>query len=164
MAQPSVSAHVRRLEAELRTELFDRMKGRIALTPAGETLLPFARRILADVDAAAESSVPSAGSHGPHRARRDAQPRGDIGAAVLSRLPQRIPRHRPRDPPGRLGRAGGCGRRGSARCRACDPAGRHDVLETQALLREELVVAVARSHPLARRRTMGIADFVMFRS
>ena len=29
IAQPSVSAHVRRLEAELGTELFDRMKGRI---------------------------------------------------------------------------------------------------------------------------------------
>ena len=45
---------------------------------------------------------------------------------------------------------------------------RHDVLETQALLREELVVAVARGHALGRRRTMAIADLrdvplVMFR-
>src|SRR4051812_31230310 len=52
MAQPSVSAHVRRLEAELGNELFDRRKGDLRLTVAGEALLPFARRIVADVDAA----------------------------------------------------------------------------------------------------------------
>ena len=52
LAQPSVSAQVRRLEAELSGELFHRMKGNLTLTPAGEALLPFARRILADVDAA----------------------------------------------------------------------------------------------------------------
>jgi DNA-binding transcriptional LysR family regulator len=45
---------------------------------------------------------------------------------------------------------------------------RHDVLETQALLREELVVAVSRVHPLAKRRTMAVSDLrdtplVMFR-
>ena len=49
MAQPSVSAHVRRLEAEVRQPLFHRLKGNVALTPAGEALLPFARRIVADV-------------------------------------------------------------------------------------------------------------------
>src|SRR5438132_7215397 len=52
IAQPSVSAHVRRLEDELGTELFHRMKGNVSLTLAGDTLLPFARRIVADVDAA----------------------------------------------------------------------------------------------------------------
>jgi len=45
---------------------------------------------------------------------------------------------------------------------------RHDVLETQALLREELVVAVSRAHPLAKRRTVQVSDLrdvplVMFR-
>ncbi len=45
---------------------------------------------------------------------------------------------------------------------------RHDVLETQPLLREELVLALARTHPLAKRRTISVADLrdvplVMFR-
>ena len=45
---------------------------------------------------------------------------------------------------------------------------RHEALETQALLREELVVAVARTHPLAKRRTIAMTDLrdvplVMFR-
>src|SRR5438105_4954493 len=34
IAQPSVSAHVRRLEADLGTELFHRTKGNVSLTPA----------------------------------------------------------------------------------------------------------------------------------
>src|SRR5512138_536908 len=53
LAQPSVSAQVRGLESDVGAQLFHRMKGHIALTEAGEALLPFARRILADVDAAA---------------------------------------------------------------------------------------------------------------
>src|SRR3982074_393914 len=56
VAQPSVSKQIRRLEDELGAPLFHRMRGNVALTPAGETLLPLARRVLADV-AGAESEV-----------------------------------------------------------------------------------------------------------
>src|SRR5919199_1205162 len=35
---------------------------------------------------------------------------------------------------------------------------RHEILEMTPLLREELVVAVAPDHPLASRKTIGIAD------
>src|SRR5437879_13813249 len=52
VAQPSVSRAIRGLEEELGTPLFHRMTGNVALTPAGETLLPWARRVLADVDGA----------------------------------------------------------------------------------------------------------------
>ena len=50
IAQPSLSKQIRTLELELGTPLFSRARGNITLTPAGETLLPLARRILADVD------------------------------------------------------------------------------------------------------------------
>src|SRR5437868_1363142 len=40
VAQPSVSRAIRVLEEELGTPLFHRMTGNVALTPAGETLLP----------------------------------------------------------------------------------------------------------------------------
>src|ERR1700682_2190119 len=56
VAQPSVSKQIRRLEDELGAPLFHRMRGNVALTPAGEALLPLARRVLADV-AGAESEV-----------------------------------------------------------------------------------------------------------
>ncbi|MEU2155273.1 LysR substrate-binding domain-containing protein [Streptomyces sp. NPDC019396] len=52
VAQPSLSQQIRALEKELGAELFSRARGNIALTDAGEVLLPLARRILADADTA----------------------------------------------------------------------------------------------------------------
>jgi DNA-binding transcriptional LysR family regulator len=52
VAQPSLSKQVRALETELGASLFSRARGNITLTPAGEALLPLAKRILADVDTA----------------------------------------------------------------------------------------------------------------
>ncbi|QGZ52027.1 LysR family transcriptional regulator [Streptomyces sp. QHH-9511] len=52
VSQPSLSQQIRALEQELGAELFSRARGNIALTDAGEALLPLARRILADTDTA----------------------------------------------------------------------------------------------------------------
>ncbi|WP_424210859.1 LysR family transcriptional regulator [Streptomyces sp. BI20] len=52
VAQPSLSQQIKALERELGAELFRRARGNIALTDAGEALLPLARRILADADTA----------------------------------------------------------------------------------------------------------------
>ena len=52
LAQPSLSRQVRLLEAELGVSLFNRGPGQapVTLTPDGATLLPFMRRVLADVE------------------------------------------------------------------------------------------------------------------
>jgi DNA-binding transcriptional LysR family regulator len=47
VAQPGVSAQIRRLEAELGQPLFDRGGGSVTLTPAGAAALPFARAAVA---------------------------------------------------------------------------------------------------------------------
>ena len=47
VAQPGVSAQVRRLEAELGQPLFDRGAAKVTLTVAGRAVLPFARAALA---------------------------------------------------------------------------------------------------------------------
>jgi DNA-binding transcriptional LysR family regulator len=52
VAQPSLSKQVHALEVELGAPLFGRARGNITLTPAGEALLPVAKRILSDVDTA----------------------------------------------------------------------------------------------------------------
>jgi DNA-binding transcriptional LysR family regulator len=52
VAQPSLSKQVQTLESELGAPLFGRARGHITLTPAGEALLPIAKRILSDVDIA----------------------------------------------------------------------------------------------------------------
>lgn len=51
LAQPSLSRQISALEQDLGQELFHRARGHISPTPAGETLLPLARRMLADADA-----------------------------------------------------------------------------------------------------------------
>lgn len=50
VAQPTLSQQVRALEKDLGTALIVRSPGNIELTDSGQELLPFARRILADVD------------------------------------------------------------------------------------------------------------------
>jgi DNA-binding transcriptional LysR family regulator len=52
VAQPSLSKQIHSLEADLGTPLFERGPAGVALTQAGEALLPFATRIVADVDTA----------------------------------------------------------------------------------------------------------------
>ena len=52
VAQPAVSAQIRRLEAELGATLLERTTRRVALTHAGELFLARARQVLAQLDAA----------------------------------------------------------------------------------------------------------------
>ncbi|MEU9829059.1 LysR family transcriptional regulator [Micromonospora chersina] len=52
ITQPSLSKQIHALETDLGAPLFERVRGKIALTAAGEVLLPLAKRILADVDTA----------------------------------------------------------------------------------------------------------------
>jgi DNA-binding transcriptional LysR family regulator len=52
VAQPSLSQQIRALEHDLGATLFHRIRGNVSLTEAGETLLPIARRILAEIEGA----------------------------------------------------------------------------------------------------------------
>jgi len=52
VTQPSLSKQIHALEESVGAALFTRARGNVELTPAGEALLPRARRILADVDTA----------------------------------------------------------------------------------------------------------------
>src|SRR5579863_6820635 len=52
IAQPAVSAQIRRLEAELGTALLERTTRRVALTYAGELFLARAHQVLTQLDGA----------------------------------------------------------------------------------------------------------------
>jgi DNA-binding transcriptional LysR family regulator len=52
IAQPSLSQQIRALERDVGSPLFNRVRGNLTLTDAGEILLPIARRILADAETA----------------------------------------------------------------------------------------------------------------
>ena len=56
MAQSPLSQQIRQLEAELRVQLFARTTRSVALAPAGEALLPLARRSIAEARAGAEAA------------------------------------------------------------------------------------------------------------
>ncbi|WP_122977057.1 LysR family transcriptional regulator [Actinoplanes teichomyceticus] len=55
VSQPTLSKQIHTLEASLGAPLFERRRGAVALTVAGETLLPMAQRIVADADAARDA-------------------------------------------------------------------------------------------------------------
>ena len=50
--QSNVTAHIKKLEEELKVQLMERSSGPVRLTPAGHTLLPHAQRMLQSHDAA----------------------------------------------------------------------------------------------------------------
>ncbi|MFB9278041.1 LysR family transcriptional regulator [Cohnella cellulosilytica] len=56
MKQPTISFHMKRMESDWGVKLFETRAGRIYLTEAGKTLLPYARRIAA-LHAEAEAAV-----------------------------------------------------------------------------------------------------------
>ena len=151
VAQPSVSQQIRKLETELGTPLFHRMKRHVALTEAGETFLPHAQAVLRRLEEArlevqelsglrkgtlAVGAPPSVGTHllpaalaafsrlhpGIALAFREAGSRTLLGLLEAGELDLAV---------------------------VIQPI-RHPVLETLPLLEEELLLAVPRHHPLAK--------------
>src|SRR5438445_634824 len=169
VAQPSVSRAIRVLEEELGTSLFHRMKGTVALILAGETLLPCARRVLADVDGATGEVRELADL------RRGRLAVGATPSLTITLLPPALAKFHSAYPGIDLvlQEAGSRDLVRELEQGALDVAlvilpVSHETLETSPLLREELVVAVAPDHALASRRTIPIADLkgvplVMFR-
>jgi DNA-binding transcriptional LysR family regulator len=169
IAQPSVSRAIRVLEEELGTPLFHRMKGNVTLTAAGETLLPWARRVLADVDGASSQVRELADL------RRGRLAVGATPSVTTTLLPPALARFHTAYPGIELvlHEAGSRDLVAELEQGALDVAVvilplRHDTLETVPLLREELVIAARPDHPLAARRTVPLAELkgvplVMFR-
>ncbi|MGA8116259.1 MAG: LysR substrate-binding domain-containing protein [Actinocatenispora sp.] len=172
VAQPSLSQQIRALEHELGAVLFSRARGNIALTPAGETLLPLARRILADVDTA-RLEVQELATLRRGRVRLGATP-----SLCTGLLPEVLREFR-RQYPGIQLMIEENGSRDLVRelaegeldlaliilpLHATDPA-----LATTALLREQLVVASSpATAPITHRRRLRVTDLrdqplVMFR-
>jgi len=169
VAQPSISKQIRLLEEELGAVLFHRMRGNVALTPAGETLLPWARRVLSDLDTAVDEVHELAGL------RRGRLSVGATPSLTTAILPAALARFRAAYPgiDLKLQEAGSRDLVRELDEGALDLAlvilpVRHRSLVTEPLLREELVVAVALEHPLAARASVTISELrdvplVMFR-
>lgn len=170
VAQPSISKQVRKLEDELGAALLERRRTGVALTDAGAILLPWAKRMLADLDGA-RSEV--AGLATLERGRLSVGATPSLSTVLLPRVLAAFHAEHPgitlsvveagsRDLVDRLA----AGELDLAL--VILPVRREELFETTPLIREELVLAVAKGHPLARRKTVRVGDLrgvplVMFR-
>ena len=168
VAQPSLSKQVQVLEKELGAPLFNRARGNVTLTPAGEALLPLARRILADVETARREVQDLTGL------RRGRVRLGATPSLCTGLLPDVLARFRDRFPGIALEIEEGGSRDlvGQLATGSLDlaliilrPQARDPALTTTPILREHLVLASAAGRPT---RPMTVAELrdvplVMFR-
>jgi DNA-binding transcriptional LysR family regulator len=170
VAQPSVSKQVRKLETELGAVLLERRKAGILLTDAGAILLPWAKRVLADLDGA-RSEV--AGLATLERGRLSVGATPSLSTVLLPRV---LAAFHAEHPGVTLNVVEAGSRDLVDHLAAGDldlalvilPVPREELFETTPLIREELVLAVAKKHPLARRKTVKVSELrgvplVMFR-
>lgn len=170
VAQPSVSKQIRRLEAEIGDPLFDRRAGGVALTDAGAVLLPWAKRVLADLDAA-RAEVAGLATLEKGRLSIGATP--SISTVLLPPVLAEFHRAHPGVALA-VHEAGSRELVGKLEDGDLDlalvvlPVPHDDLLATTAVLREDLVLAVPAGHALAKRRSVKVAELrgvplVMFR-
>lgn len=159
VSQPSLSQQIQKLEAELGERLFDRLKREARLTPPGEVFLRRALRILEEVDAA----------------RREAKDATDLlrGTVTLGVLPTLAPYLLPKVLPVFREKYPGVEivvqeettaqlLRLLAACEIDFALASQPIqdrrMELRELFTEELLLALPRNHPLARKRTISPSD------
>src|SRR5919106_1200033 len=158
VSQSGLSAAIKSLETELRTELFDRTTRRVQLTTAGAALLPDARRTLAAARASAEAVAAVQGLQ-----------RGSVAVGVMQhmalvRLPDILASYHSRYPEIELrlrqAPADDLHRLlvdGELDLAVSSPPGRPDNrLATVELLRTPLVLACRADDPLTQRRSISM--------
>lgn len=159
VSQPSLSQQIHKLEDELGERLFDRMGREARLTPAGESLVLRAQRVLAELEAA----------------RREAGERCDLmrGAITIGVLPTIAPYFLPEiitsfgqafpgieiviqeDATGHLLELGGNGELDLIL--ASQPI-RDERFDKEILYVEELLLALPANHPLAQQKRIRLTD------
>jgi DNA-binding transcriptional LysR family regulator len=168
VAQPAISQQIKVLERELGVQLFDRVGGKVALTEAGEALLPHANRILAAVEVA-RHEVTELGTLTRGTASLGAPPTvsGQLLPGLLARFKRTYP-----------GLEVTLREAGTERLLKLVEGGELDlaivvtdrlpaVVEQQPFLKEHYVLAVSAHHPLAGARGVRLADlagepFILF--
>lgn len=169
IAQPPLSQQIRQLEEELDVLLFQRTKRRVELTEAGRAFLVEARRTLAQSEQAVLAAQRA------HRGETGRLTIGFVGTAAYQMLPQILRRFRSdfpdvtltlrEMPTHRLQDALDSGEIDVALLRSDV---RNKRFHSETLLQEPLVVALAKTHPLAVEKegvtiqSLAEEPFVMF--
>ncbi|MGW2602484.1 LysR family transcriptional regulator [Streptomyces klenkii] len=167
IGQPAVSQQIRRLERELKVELFDRSPRLVRLTAAGQAFLPAARAVLAAEDAARAVAAELAGSGAGVFRLGTVTGLGERLDRVLDAFEKHAPGVRVelvtlpvRERLARLadGRLDAAFVRGAAP--AAGPAAARDgaELRRRVVWEDELMAAIPARHPLAERPAVGLAE------
>jgi DNA-binding transcriptional LysR family regulator len=161
ITQPALSRQIARLERELRTPLFERVRQRVALNEAGRFFLERARRILCDVETSSQQ-VREQFAEAPRVLRLGlvAPVLDDLVAPAVRALRQRHPKAkvslfelRPREQLQRLAER----ELDAALLGNLDPAERTP-FTVKRLARHPLAAVLPQAHPLAARRTLALAE------
>jgi DNA-binding transcriptional LysR family regulator len=162
VSQPALSKQIRQLERELRFPLFRRDRRRVALTAGGEALLPAARRLLADWDAALAEAGARASEEGKLlRVGFQTSVGGGLYQAIAARFAELHPDwrlvlrlHEWSDP------TGGLLDQSADVAFLWLPAGAQDTIEVRPLRSERRYVALPAGHRLSRRKALQFADLL----
>ena len=159
ISQPTLSHQIRTMEDRVGVALFDRTGGKVSLTSAGELLLPYAQRVLRELE---EASKALSDLHGMKRGNLRIGTLHTVHSCITSEI---ISRYTAAHPGIRVrheeltatevedGLANGQFDLGLGFL----PTKRRDV-EGRPLFVEELVAVVAEKHPLAPRKSLRIRD------
>ncbi|WP_210395431.1 LysR family transcriptional regulator [Motiliproteus sediminis] len=166
LTQPAVSKRIANLEEQLNCRLFDRIGRKVALTEAGQTLLPRARRILQEIDDSCRLLGNLGGSVS-----------GRLTLATshhisLHRLPPMLRRYRNQYPEVELEidfteseLAYEAVLQGHAELAIITMApAPHPQIESCTLWLDRLRYVVATDHPLAQQQISGLADLTRYRA
>jgi DNA-binding transcriptional LysR family regulator len=162
VAQPSVSQQIRKLEDELGTPLFHRMKRRVALTEAGTLFLRHARAVLQQLEEARFEVQELSGL------RKGSLAVGAPPSVGTHLLPKALAAFSRRHPGITLTFREGGSRtlvnlleEGDLDLAVVIQPIRHPALETLPLLEEELLLAVPKTHPLAGNERVKLAQLAL---
>ena len=155
LAQQALSSSIRQLEGEVGQRLFVRDTRRVALTPAGETLLPRARRMLALADEAVAAVRDGAADRGVLRVDISSS-NLETGALVLRRLRADRPDVEVRQRELGVPRGLAALRDGELDVLLGDAAAASDEVAVAPLRQEEVQVVLAAGHPCAREAAVPV--------
>ncbi|MET9414355.1 LysR substrate-binding domain-containing protein [Streptomyces klenkii] len=167
IGQPAVSQQIRRLERELKVELFDRSPRLVRLTAAGQAFLPAARAVLAAEDAARAVAAELAGSGAGVFRLGTVTGLGERLDRVLDAFEKHAPGVRVelvtlpvRERLARLadGRLDAAFVRGAAPAAGTATARDGAELRRRMLWEDELMAAIPARHPLAEQPAVGLAE------
>ena len=158
MAQPPLSRAIRELERQLGVPLLERTTRRVELTPSGEVLLRDARTALAAVSAAGRRAQ-HAGEKTPHL--RVAL-KADVDGGLLPRILEAYARQETGQPVafvlGRYGEQVAALRDGRADVAIVLDPGDVPGVDSEPLVSEPFLLAVAATDPLAAKSEVCLAD------